>query len=826
MHTPRLASHSVLALLSLVLLLAGTAPSAVAQERGTISGTVVEAATDAPIASATVALRNAADSSLVTGAITQSDGRFAIEGIRPGAYDVRVSFVGFEAQTRSDVRIGPNERAADLGRIALNEDTAMLDEVEVTGERASMEVGIDRTTYNISEQPVTAGGSGIDVLENIPSIEVDVDDNISLRGSDNVAIYLNGRPAPMTGEALAGFLRGLSAEAIERVEVIPNPSARYDPEGMSGIINIVLSQKQTQTLGGGVSVNANTNERYGASGNVHFGTGPWSFFVNYGLRYGERDRSGSQFRENRYLEPMTFLEQDQRGEGNNLSHNLNATIDYELSELNTLSFSGLLSQRGGDNLSLNTYSELDDTRDPVRRYTRATDGTRDDFNMDYRLSFKRVVEPSQHELTAELSYEQEDEDERDRYTENLLMADGTPSDDLLDEQFVDQQEDGRELEAQVDYVRPLGEHARMEAGYNGEVEWLDNHFYSESTDPETGTLQPDVELNNEFVYEEQVHAAYGILGGDLGDFGAQVGLRYEQAFTTFDLTTTGEAFDNRYASFYPSAHLTYQPIEGHTMKVSYSKRVRRPNTWQLNPFGDYDDPTSRREGNPYLEPQYTHAFEVGYSQIANAYTLSLSPYYRATVNAISWSQHLTDDGVTITTFENFATQSSYGAELIGTLRMWDWLRATGSVNAYQRVTDGSNVDTQLSTRAFGYMTRISATATLPSGIELQLSQFYRSPLNVPGGHIDSFTRTDLALQKRFMGRRASLSLRLSDLFNTMGFSSWRESPQYYQTSSRSFNAQGIGISLRYNFGQQDEQRRNRNRGGGEDYGGEEGEMMQ
>ncbi len=829
MHTYRALLHTALAL----LLAMSASTAAVAQTRngmradarstgGTVSGVVVEAATDAPIVSATAALWNAADSSLVTGAITAGDGTFTIDGVRPGSYSLRVSFVGYRTRTFNTLRITPQSRTVDLGAIAMDGDTEMLDGIEVTAERSFVEVGIDKTSYNVENQPMTAGGSGLDVLSTIPSIEVDIDDTISLRGSENVAIYLNGRPAPMTGEALAGFLSGLAAESIQRVEVIPNPSARYEPEGMSGIINIVLSEKKTQTLGGGISLNADTNEDYGASANVHVGRGPWNVFVNYGVRMGERQRAGSQFRENRYLDPLTFLEQDSDGTRDRLSNTLNTTIDYRLSERNTLSFTGLVSLREGDANALNTYSELDAAEALTRRYTRRTVGASDDVNMDYRLSFKRTIEPRTHELTAEFSVEQEDESERDEYTDNLLMAGGTTADAILEQQIVDQTEDGREVDAQVDYMRPLGESFRMEAGARSSVEWLDNRFYSESLDLDANTFQPDIDLNNTFAYAEQVHAAYGIIGGEIGPFGAQVGLRAEQAYTTFDLVTTEESFDNSYLSVYPSAFLTYRPVEGRTLRLSYSKRVRRPNTWQLNPFGDYDDPTSRRVGNPYLDPQYTHAVEASYSQIANAYTLTLTPYVRRTVDAISWSQRLTDDGVTLTTFENFATENAYGAEVIGTLSLDGWLRTTGSFNLYQRDTDGSNVDSELSARALGYSTRLSATASLPSGVKLQLSQFYRSPMNVPGGRIDAFTKTDLALQRDLLNGRANLSLRASDILDTMGFNMWRESAQYYQSSTRDFDAQALQLSLRYNFGQQNQQRR-RNRG---NYDGGDGEMME
>lgn len=805
------------------VVLAGTAPvQAQNRPQGSISGTVIDAETNETIPAATVEVHASADSSLVTGAITRDDGSFLIEGIPLGDYYVRIGFVGYQPHYVSDVTFDRQRRERDLGTIALQTESVELDEVEVSAEREYMEVGIDRTVYNVQNQPVTAGGSARDVLENVPSVEVDIDGNISLRGSQNVAIYLNDKPAPMTGEALTSFLEGLAADDIERVEVIPNPSARYDPEGMSGILNIVLAKDRELGWGGGVSASASTREQFNGSVNGHIQQGNVSAHANYSVRRGKRENDGSRYRENRFLDPLTILEQDMIGERGGLSNTFNASLDYQLSPRNTLSATSILSYRTRDSEEVNSYLELDADRNLLQRYDRATDGDRSDFSMDYRLDFKRVVTPREHELTVETRYEQDQEDELEIYTERLLPLDaGSTDGQVVDRQEVDQGESEREASLEVNYIRPLFGGLRLDAGYDGEYEQEENTLFSKSWNEE-GVLEVDEDINDQFDYTEQTHALYGVLAGELGPFGAQVGVRAEKALTTFDQQKLGQTFDHRYFSLFPSGHLTYQPTDANTFKVSYSKRVRRPNTWQLNPLPDYDDPTFQRIGNPFLDPEYTHSFEVGYSRLGNSYTISLTPYYRRTVDEISWHEELNDEGVTILTFENFDSEESYGTELIGSLTLGQWLKGNASINAYKQVTDATNVASSLSSDALGFRSRLSLMATIQPGLILQLSQFYRSPMDIPGGRIDAFTMTDLALQQRLFDGRASVNLRASDVFNTMGFSLERTMEGYYQTFSREPNRRGLQLTFRYNFGQQERDRRRDQRpDGGEPEGGDE-----
>ena len=834
--------------LSLVLILAGATYPALAQNQGRpggrpggqavegrLSGTILDAENDEPIVSATVAVWAERDSSLVTGAVTKDDGTFEVDGLRGGQFYVKLSFIGYVTETVSDVAIQPGASEVDLGTIRLGTDARMMDEVEVSAERDFMEVQIDRTVYNTKDQLTSIGGTASDVLGNIPSVEVDIDGNLSLRGSQNVAVLLNGKPAPMQGQSLVSFLQGLPADAVERIEVIPNPSAKYEPDGMSGILNIVLKQNQNLGFGGGLSLSAATQESYNASGNVSFQKGPVNVFANYGFRYGTRDGEGTRYREDFTANPSSYpiLDQDSFDDNSRLSNTLNTSIDYSLSQQNTLSLSGLWSYRSGDEAGLTSYFGRTADEAFLDRFNRRTDGNGTDFNMDYRLSFRRIIAPQKHELTAEVRYEQEWEDDFERFTQIAFPSMEATEGTVTGQERNDQEDRNRETSAQVDYIRPLGEGVRLEAGYKGTLENLNSDFFADVLDPATDVFVPDASRNNTFVYDQQVHAGYGIVAAEIGKIGLQGGVRLEQAFTDFTLETAGEetvgeTYENDYFSIFPSAFATYKFSDMRSVKLSYSKRINRPSTggWfnQLNPFNTNEDPFFRRVGNPYLKPEYIHAFEGSFTQLLGTTTLTLTPYFRRTVDVIRFIETIDDAGVTTLTFENLDTSDSWGAEMIGSLRLGQWLNAYLSGNLFKVVTDGSNIDSDLSNNAIGFSARANATVNVRPGLDLQLSYFYSAPQDIESGRISGRQMADVALRQQFWNDKASLSLRAQDVFGTMGFHLQRTTDRFAQEVDRTFNAQQVGLTFTYNFGQSNRNNR-RNRGEGqsdENVGGDVG----
>lgn len=819
---------------------------------GSVGGLVLDDIDRFPIEFATIAVRAEADSSLVTGGVTNTEGVFAISSLRSAPYIVEVSFVGYRTQY-FDIEIDAQNMNVDLGTIYLETDEAQLGEAQVTGQREFVEVQIDRTTYNVADQPINSGGNAADVLQNVPSIEVDIDGNVSLRGNQNVAILINGRNVPVRGAFLAAFLRQLPGDAIDRVEVIPNPSARFDPDGMSGVINIILKEGNELGLSGGVQVGGGTNPGADASANVSYQKGPWNLYTSYGFRYDNHNQTSEDLRENLYLNPTNFVLQNGTGDRSNMSHLLSASADYTLTRGSTLSLSSYLSLRdnAGDNGTL--YTIEDESRELTQLYERITDNESDGLNMDFSLGFKRSFDGTSgtndrssggmsgmrmrftggggpsggsgastggHELSLEVRFNRNTSNGADTFTEQLLdLVTENPTGDPMIE--LNESDDAtNEGTFQVDYVRPFDSGLRLEAGGKSTVRQLDNTFAAFDFDNGSNTYIPNLELTNAFTYDEQVHAAYGILARQFGDVGVQAGVRVEQALTDFTLENTDETFENDYFSVFPSAFATYAIAEGRTIKASYSRRINRPHTRMLNPFASYEDPLNLRVGNPELKPEYTDAFEVTYTQFAPGFTFNVTPFYRRTTDVFRRLRTLDEEtGVSTTSFENFDTNDSYGLELVTSARFGERLNGFLSFNGYQTVTNGTSTESDLSNSAFQWNVSANATIKVREGTSVQLFGFYRAPFDIEQGRISSFSMLNLALKQDFSDR-LSLSLRASDVFDTMQFNYQLAQPQQFnQEATRRWGARNFYATLSYTFGNVDRTRQREQQGTGGDMGG-------
>jgi outer membrane receptor protein involved in Fe transport len=785
--------------------------------QGVIAGVVIDGQTGEPIESAAVAVWRSADSTLVTGAVTLRNGQFTIENVRPGRYYLRISFLGYQTLNLPDVTIAPNNLRADVGRVRLSESTRALDEVEVTADRELVEVGIDRTSYNVRDNPIAASGSVSELLATIPSVEVDANGTVSLRGNQNVAILVNGRPAPVSGQFLAAFLQQIPAGNIERIEVIPNPSARYEPDGMSGIINIVLRQDRSLGLNGGIVLGGGSGPTANASGNLAYQGGKWNLSSNYGFRLNERPQSGFTLRENRFLDPVTFLRQTDGGFNSNNSHVFNNSVDYRFNRTDEINTSAMFSFRDGLGESENLYAEMNALREPQRYFARLAERESDGLSSDVRVGFRRIRQMSKHEFTAEARVNVSSNDGFNAFRQEQRGATGLETDLLPIRENDFQTSRNTNVSAQVDYMRPVGENSRFEVGARSGRRALDNAIGYERFDYGQNRFVERAGRSNEFEYIEDVHAAYLQAGHTLGKMQAQFGLRGELATTDFNLTTTGDVFTNTYRSLFPSAFVTYAPVLGTQFRASYSRRINRPNTWFLNPFVSSDDPLNVRVGNPMLRPEYTDAFELGFTQMHTKGMLTVSPFYRITNDVIR--RYVAFDqqtGVTTATFANLATSSSYGSDFILAYRPNQGFNAMLSANVFKMVTDGSNVESGLSNEAIGWGLRGNFSYTMRPGLDVTAFFFYRAPMQTEQGRVFSFRSSDITVRQRLLDNRASLALRVSDVFDTMGFRFESSSFGMFQEGERRFmgGRQGI-LTFTYNFGEQSNQQRRQRRPQGE-----------
>ena len=804
--------------LLLIALLAG--PAALAQT-GAVVGAVVDAESGLPLPTASVAVWSyaGADSTLVTGITADIEGRFRLAAVPAGTYTVAASFIGYDAARREGVTVGAGE--VDLGTLELAPSAASLAEVRVTGERPRVQARIDRTIYDTADDPVAEGGSATDVLATLPSVDVDIDGNVSLRGAGSVAIFINGRPSPVSGDFVAAYLQSLPAGSIERVEVIPNPSAAFEPDGVGGIINIVLKENTDLGLGGTLTAGTDTQGGYDATAAFTYGRGPWSLSATYGFRNDARAGSGTSFRINRYESDPTTLDQVEVQDRTRTSNFLSLSADYSLSRATVLTSQLQVGTQGGDETELNTTLRAASTGDPLLEYERLSTEAGDGISGDLRLGLRQTFGEG-HTLTVEGRAQAESEGENQAYDQTLLAGAG----DLSAPQRIDEDDREREVSLRADYARELAGF-RVELGYKGSWETEASTIVSESMNG-AGTFVPDVGVNNEYTFDERVQALYAQVGQEWGAFGLQAGVRAEQATTTFDLLTTDESFDNDYASLFPSAYLSFKPTEAFTLRGGYSRRINRPRRWELNPFPSFDDPLNIRQGNPALKPEYIDSFELSAARVTGWGSLSLTPYYRRTTDVIRRISTVRADGATVRSAQNLDTANAYGAEGVLSFEDVGGLGGYVSLEGYRLQTAGTTNESSISSDAFGWGGRVNANYALGDrlglgSLDLQATARYTAPVNTEQGRVGARTFIDLALRQKLFGDKASLTLQARDPLGMAGFSYTLDQADLFQRFERDWGAQQLGVTFSYTFGRQERGRRDRDGGDRGQGGGEGGE---
>ncbi len=736
----------------------------------------------------------------MAGAFAREDGTFRVMGLPPGNYFARISAIGFAPQNTPPFSITPAAQVADIGTIRLTRSTIVLEEVQVTAERSAMVIEPDRNSYR-AQDVAPAAANASDVLAATPSVEVDADGRVSLRGNENVAVQINGRPAPIRGAQLGAYLKQLPATVIDRVEVVPTPSARHDPEGMAGIINIVLKQNTDLGLSYGFTLGASPQQRYNASGNVGYQAGKLTLFGSYGFNSDQRPVTGINDRErfNSSGDPMFITEQDVDGEASFGGHNVNLTGDYRLSQRDVLSNALAFNFRRSGDESFSAWREFDGDRSLLDRYDRIRDSDNRGLMLDYTLAFKRTFEARRHELGSELRFNySKDDDVTDLWRQGPPESSTAPYE--LERNEVDALT--RTLTAQLDYTRPLAERSKLETGYRGNARWMDRDYEVRKDELGDGGWEPSP-LSNTFEMNETTHAVYGVASHGLGKFELQGGLRGEYTDREFSLTSTSERYPHRYGSVIPSGVVSYQLAEGQQLKLSYSRRIRRPGPQELNPFPVFFDAQNVFIGNPNLSPEYTDAYELAYNRQGRLGTVQVTPFYRRTSNIIRFiidtDSEMDGRPVTTVTFQNLATGNSWGTDLNGSLRLGPRLNGFAGFNVFKMVTNGGS-ETSLSSDAVTWTGRVNATTQLTPATTLQGFYFYRAPMNVEGGKFSAQQMASFTLRQR-LNPRSTMSLRVTDPFNTMGFRVEVGDKNVWQVTERKFGGRAVHLTYQYSFGQ-------------------------
>ncbi|WP_405250940.1 TonB-dependent receptor domain-containing protein [Dokdonia sp. Asnod3-C12] len=822
----------------ITLLLLSFSLVAVAQRPGgdrpdvVITGTVMEAETNIPLEYATVSFATA-DGKVVTGGITDPSGKYRIE-LPAGVYDVKFEFISFETKVLSAQRL---IKDTNLPTQTLAIDSQSLDEVIVRAETTEVQVRLDKKIYNIGKDLTTSGATVSDALSNVPSVTVDVDGAIALRGNGNVRILINGRPSAIAGFGSVDALSQLPADAIERVEVITSPSARYDAEGTAGILNIILKKEKTLGLNGSIQTNVGYPERYGITGNINLRTDKFNIFNTTG--YSKRTSPGNASAENQYFASeigadgeQTFtseidriLREDRDFDRNRGGFNTNLGIEYFLTEKTSVTASGFLRLGDNDSGTDNFTSEFTPDNELTVSRTRLERENEEDMTYQFSLNSITKFEESGHELTAALQYARDEETETSLITEfnSFPTLENLPTEDIT------QIEDQTEYLAQIDYVRPIGETAQFEIGYRGNFEETETDYTLLEEDVAGGTFIRDDGLSNIFTYKEDVHAIYTQYGDKFGDFSFLAGLRYENTRQqgTVDAVISDDNplgtnldFDNQTDGLFPTLNLTYEFNERENITLGFNRRINRPRGRFINPFPSRSSEANIFQGNPDLVPSFASAYDLGYLKRWDKLTLTSSVYYQYETDSFERIQEdtglVTANGVPIirTLPINLSTNERYGAELGVLYNPNKWLRLNLSANAFLFETNGSFNGVDYGASNFSFFTRGSAKVTLPYKIDWQTNIFYRGPSNNAQTDTEGFLFTNLAFSKDILNDNATLALNVSDVFNSSKRQSLTTTDSFTSDSEFQFRVRSVNLAFTYRFNQKKKRERG-SRGGGE-----------
>ena len=729
---------------------------------GRVSGQLIDADNNEPIGFANIAVYTVEDGKLVGGATTDFDGKFTVDGLDYGNYRVEASFLGYETQERS-VALNAGARVVELEAIDLTTGGATdLDEIVVTAERAVMELGLDRKSFNVEKSMAASGGSAEDLLRQIPSVTVDVEGNVSLRGSGNVRFLINGKPSGLVGDDPAAFLKSLTASNIERVEVITNPGAAFDPEGTAGLINIVLKQKRDDGFNATVAANVGTNDKFDGSLDLNWRKGKFNTFAGVSGRSDQRFFRG--FREQTGSIGDSTFSRFFDFNGDRLREGLRARLgtEYALTKRASIGLQGNYQLESGESNNLRTTDFFDSFGTLDRRSLREEFEPEEESGYEVQATYNQTFKTEGRRLTGSVQYSSEDEEEIENYFETIRDGEGA----FLAEvnQRAPSLENQSQFLGQLDYTQAIGD-LKFDAGWRTTLQGIRTDAGFE--DAASGTLTRIDSLSNLFDYQEDVHALYATLGGEVGDWTFSGGLRAEQAYTTSTLLEPNlQVFENDYFKVYPSVFIGYAFDDNTTTQVSYSRRVNRPRSWALNPFVDRGDPFNLRSGNPFLLPELINSFEANLQQRFGKGTLTTGLYFRQLSDLITRITRVQEGGVQLSTRDNLDRGRDYGLEVILTYRPTEKLDLTLSGNGYKSEVLGSTGDEQIDQNGYQASGNLQASYELPWDVDAQLSYFYRSPGVRPQGEIKTIQSLDIGLRKDILDNRGTLTLRATDLFNT------------------------------------------------------------
>jgi outer membrane receptor protein involved in Fe transport len=762
----------------------------------TVTGKLIESSTGEPLEFVDAALKRVSDSAHVSSVNTGKDGRYYFKGIAPGNYYVEFSFIGFETLHSASFAVEPG-RTTDLGISKLAIMKSLLDEVEITHTQQLQENSIDRKVYHVDQDIMSKSGSASDVLGNVPSVTVDADGNISLRGSPNVIILINGKPSAIMKVNSANALQQIPASSIERIEIITNPSAKYKPDGQAGMINIVLKKEKRSGFNGLLIGNASNYDRCNSTLSLNYKPGKLNIFGSYGYRQDFRERTNSDIRDS-YDSNAVFIQHydySRIGSSKPVSHTAVFGFDYSINEQNEFGLSGNYFSNNMTRVEKNVTSLRDSDGVVTDRYERYRYGTEEEWDRELGGTFTHRFKKEGHEIAFEFNLADHFEQENNAFTETWFIPQ-LPT--TLDNTVIVQRE--KMGDASVDYVLPIDEDSELEAGYAWEYLGQKFDFSGEYFNDALDQWVPDTVKSNRFDFSQTLHALFVTYSRDVEDFSFMAGLRTEQALIMTRQVNLDSVFPNNYFKLYPTLHLSYELGDKQSLQLSYSKRVNRPEGDELNPFPEYRDPRNISAGNPLLRPEQVHSLELGYQLQKETFSLVPSIYYRYTYDAFTEISRYINDSTLLTTNENLGKDQSAGLEFIFTWQFKKVFSLNLNANGFYKVIDATELGYPGTRSAFSGNMKAGMNFNVRKGTFIQLNiNASTAGLTPQGKDLPRFFM-NAGLRQDIIKNKASLIVTASDVFNTQKWGSEIDTPELYKKTEGRRTSRVIYVGFSWRFG--------------------------
>jgi outer membrane receptor protein involved in Fe transport len=778
----------------------------------TLNGKVLEAQTQTPLEYATVILKET-QTKLVAGGITDENGIFNIS-IPKGNYEISIEYISFKSKKLPTQNLTSD---TNFGTIQLSEDASSLDEVVIVAEKSTVDIRLDKRIYNVGKDMTVKGGNASDVLDNVPSVSVDVEGNVRLRGNENVRILIDGKPSALVGLSGADALRQLPADAIEKVEVITSPSARYDAEGTAGILNIVLRKGKALGFNGSINSTVGVPDQYQIATNLNQRSKKTNLFSNFGYNYS--NGPGNSFTDLKNFSNGVVVNsriEDRIWKRKKNSFNANVGLEYFLTSKSSLTGTVFYRNTKGGNFSENTIEEFDANNSITDNALRIQDEDSDDQTIQYSLNYTNNLGKDGHKLTVDLQYSNSKENETAINKETGFTNESNITNEASKNTLV-----------QADYVLPIGEKSQFEAGYRGDFQDLTSDFLV------SPISDPNFDPSNNLEFKQDIHAFYTQYGNKFNKLSFLLGLRLEATDVKVRLLNTNKNNDFSYLEFFPTVNLGYEATEDQSVTIGYSRRLRRPRFWYLNPFESRNSQNIIFKGNPGLTPTFTNSFDLGYLNKIGKLTLNGSIYFQHSTNTINrvTRQEIreingNDESVLIREPINLASEDRYGFEFTSNYNASKTVRLDGSFNVFNSKTEGvytynfldpvTNITTtvteDLSNSNTSWRARFNTRIRLPYEIEWQTRLSYRGPSESAQDISEGIFSANLAFSKEVFKEKGTLVLNVSDLFNSrkrrsVNYAPNRDNPSNISNQTFQWRERQISLNFTYRFNQKKKQER-------------------